>query len=88
MQNRREVNQDGLRPFALCAVNCKKGSEPTFAALQAQNPRPPLTLRRFRPKAAFQRQIRLPRCGPSKRTPAARAELAHSNRMAGAYKTE
>lgn len=29
MQNRREVNQDGLRPFTLCAVNCKKGSKPT-----------------------------------------------------------
>lgn len=32
MQNRREVNQDGLRPFALCAVNCKKGSKRSCGA--------------------------------------------------------
>ncbi len=41
MQNRREVNQDGLRPFALCAVNCKKGSNRTCggAAAQFREPR-------------------------------------------------
>ena len=49
MQNRREVNQDGLRPFALCAVNCKKGSLQTFSAAQDAPKLNPFCHRQQRP---------------------------------------
>lgn len=40
----------------LTAAFVRMGSNQTFAALRVQNPRPPLTLRRFRPLEDFREQ--------------------------------